>query len=95
LLQQEEGSLTITISPEAKKQSIASIKRYFEELMDQEIGDLKANLLLDYVLEEIGPIVYNQAIVDAQVYLQEKTAELDGSCFEREFGYWDKGRGEA
>ncbi len=63
--------------------------------MDQEIGDLKANLLLDYVLKEIGPIVYNRAIADAQVYFQERTAELDGSCFEREFGYWGNGRGEA
>ena len=85
--------MAITISPEAKKRSIASIKRYFEEYMDQEIGDLKADLLLDYVLKEIGPVLYNQAITDAQVYFQEKTAELDGSCFEKEFSYWDKGRG--
>ncbi len=87
--------MAITISPEAKKQSIASVKRYFEEHMEQEIGDLKAGLLLDYFLKEIGPIVYNRAITDAQVYFQEKTAELDGSCFEKEFGYWGKGRGAA
>ena len=87
--------MAITISPEAKKRSIASIKRYFEEYMDQEIGDLKADLLLDYVLKEIGPVLYNQAITDAQVFFQEKTAELDGSCFEKEFSYWDKGRGAA
>ncbi len=87
--------MAITISREAKKRSIASIKRYFEEHMDQEIGDLKADLLLDYVLKEIGPVLYNQAITDAQVFFQEKTAELDGSCFEKEFSYWDKGRGAA
>jgi uncharacterized protein (DUF2164 family) len=50
-------------------------------------------LLLDYFLKEIGAIVYNRAITDAQVYFQEKTAELDGSCFEKEFGYWAKDRG--
>ncbi len=80
--------MAITISPEAKKQSITSIRRYFEEHMDQEIGDLKAGLLLDYFLKEIGPSVYNRAITEAQAYFQEKTADLDGACFEQEFGYW-------
>lgn len=32
--------------------------------MDEEIGDLQADLLLDYVLGEIGPTVYNRAIAD-------------------------------
>jgi uncharacterized protein (DUF2164 family) len=56
--------------------------------MDQEIGDLKADLLLDYFLKEIAPTVYNQAITDAQAYFQVKAADLEGVCYEAEFGYW-------
>ena len=53
-----------------------------------EVGDLKAKLLLDFFLGEIGPIVYNSAIADAQAYFQGKVADLEGSCYEAEFGYW-------
>ena len=64
------------------------IKRYYDEKLDDDIGDLKAGLLLDYILEEIGPCVYNQAIVDAQAYFQDKLTDLDGACYEPEFGFW-------
>lgn len=70
------------------KQLHASIKRYFAEELDQEIGDLKAGLLLDYVLREIAPTVYNRAIADAQSYFQGRVADLEGVCYEREFAYW-------
>jgi uncharacterized protein (DUF2164 family) len=80
--------MAITIKDEARKQLIASIRRYFEEKLDDEIGELKAALLLDYALAEIAPTVYNQAIADAQAYFQDKVGDLDGACHEREFGFW-------
>ena len=38
--------MVITLSDEATKQSIASIRRYFEEELEQDIGDLKAGNVL-------------------------------------------------
>ena len=58
--------MAITLTPEAEAQTMASLKRYVREELDQDIGDLKAKLLLDYLLKEVGPVVYNQAISDAQ-----------------------------
>ena len=80
--------MTPGLPREARKQAVASIRRYFAEKLDEEIGELKAGLLLDYFLEEVGPAVYNRAIADAQAYFQEKTSDLDGSCYQPEFGYW-------
>jgi uncharacterized protein (DUF2164 family) len=86
---------TITISADAKKRAIASLKRYASEHFDQEIGDLKADLLLDYILREVGPTIYNQAIADAKDFFQERTADLDAVCYRKEFTYWPKpGRGD-
>ena len=86
----------ITISDHAKKRAITSLKRYALENLDQEIGDLKADLLLDYVLREIGPTIYNQAIADAKHFFQERTADLDAVCYQKEFSYWaNAGRGGA
>jgi uncharacterized protein (DUF2164 family) len=84
--------MAITIAPEVRKRLVASIKRYAVENLDDEIGDLKAGLLLDYCLQEIGPAVYNQAIADAQSYFTGRVADLEGVCHEAEFGYWPKGR---
>jgi len=80
--------MTITLGPEVKKQLIASIKRFFDENLEQDIGDLKAALVLDYALREISPTVYNRAIADAQAYFTQRTADLEGSCYEKEFTYW-------
>ncbi len=80
--------MAITLGPEATKQLVSSIRRYAAEHLDQEIGDLQAGLLLDYVLKEIGPSIYNKAIGDAQAYVQDRLADLEATCYEKEFGYW-------
>ncbi len=80
--------MAITLSDDAAKLAVASIKRYFLEELDHEIGDLKAALVLDYFLREIGPSIYNGAIVDAQTYMRDRVADLDGACSAPEFSYW-------
>jgi uncharacterized protein (DUF2164 family) len=87
--------MAIKLSPETTKQLHASIKRYFTENLEQDIGDLKAGMMLDYCLKEIGAVVYNRAIADAQTYFQGRVVDLEGVCYEKEFTYWvpaDRGR---
>lgn len=80
----------IEFEKEQKQKMIESIRQYFLEEMDEEIGDLKATLLLDFFMQEIGTSVYNKAIADATVYIQERAADMEGSCYEPEFSYWHK-----
>jgi uncharacterized protein (DUF2164 family) len=80
--------MAITLSKDVKDKLIASIKRYFDEKLDEEIGDLKASLLLDFCVTEIGPTIYNQAISDAQTFMRDKVADIEGSCYQPEFSYW-------
>ena len=82
--------MAITLTDDTRQPLIESIKRFFKERMDDEIGDLKAILLLDYFMEEIGPTIYNQAIIEARGYMQDKLSDMDGSCYEPEFNYWKK-----
>ncbi len=84
--------MAITLPPETEKRLFVSIKRFFAEKLDDEIGDLKARLVLDYCLREIGPTIYNHAVADAQAWVQGKVADMDGSCFEPERGYWKNER---
>jgi len=80
--------MTIEISKEATTAAIASIQRYFNENMDDEIGNLGAGALLGFFLKEIAPVVYNQAVADVQTRLQARIMELDIEVHEAEFQYW-------
>lgn len=82
--------MPIKLQKEAQTYLLGSIKRFFAENLDQDIGDLKAALVLEFIVREIGPSVYNQAIADAQVYLQDRVADLGGARYEAEFDYWKK-----
>ena len=82
--------MSIELPKEARKEAIASIERYFLENMEEKIGNIAAGALLGYFLEELGPLVYNQAVADVQERLQARIAELDIDIHEDEFQYWRK-----
>jgi uncharacterized protein (DUF2164 family) len=82
--------MAIELSREDAAPLIASIQKYFRDKLEEDIGDLKARLLLDFCLQEICPTVYNRAVHDAQAYFQEKVTDLDGTCFQPERTYWRK-----
>jgi uncharacterized protein (DUF2164 family) len=75
----------IALPDSARKQAIGALQGYVRDNLDDEIGDLKAGLLLDFVLSEIGPSIYNQAIADARAFFEERTADLGAICFHEEF----------
>jgi len=82
--------MNLEISKQARAAGIASIQRYFEENLPEPIGDLPAGLLLNFFLEEIGPVIYNQAVADSQARMQQRVADLSGEIFVDEFQYWPR-----
>ena len=82
--------MTIELTKEDRVQAIASIERYFRENMEEKIGNVAAGGLLGFILEEIGPCIYNKAIVDAQERMQARVSDLDFEVHEEEFSYWRK-----
>jgi uncharacterized protein (DUF2164 family) len=84
--------VTIKLEADTEKYLLASIRRFFSEEMDDDIGDLKAMRVLDFCIREISPSVYNQAIADAQAFFSEKVSDLGGVHFEAEFDFWKRRR---
>jgi uncharacterized protein (DUF2164 family) len=85
--------VTLELNKQQRADALASLKRYFEEnlnAIDAPIGDLPASLLLSFFLEEIGPVIYNQAISDAQTRLTQRVADLNGELYADEFQYWPR-----
>ena len=82
--------MAIELSNATRQTAIASIQRYFQQHMDEPIGNITAGALLGFFLEEIGPLVYNQAVADVQQRLQARIQEIDLEVYEDEFQYWSK-----
>ena len=70
-----EKKMAVKLEKETEKHLLSSIKRFYAEEMEEDIGDLKAMRYLDFCLREIGPSIYNQAVIDAQGYMQDRIAE--------------------
>jgi uncharacterized protein (DUF2164 family) len=87
--------MTIELTKEVRADAIASIQRYFEKNMAEPIGNIAAGALLGFFLEEIGPSIYNKAVVDVQERLMQRVSELDLKVHEEEFQYWEKYEGNA
>ncbi len=81
---------TMELPKHVRADAIASIQRYFEENLPEPIGELPAGLLLDYFMEEIGPVIYNRAVADAQARLLLRVGDLSGELFADPLQYWPK-----
>jgi uncharacterized protein (DUF2164 family) len=81
---------TIELSMQTRADAVASLKRYFEENMPEPLGDLSAGLLLNFILVDIGPAIYNKAVADAQTRMQLRVSDLTGELYADEFQYWPR-----
>jgi len=82
--------MAIKIPSATEKMMISSIRTYFLKEHEQDLGEMKAGFILNFFLKELAPTVYNQAISDAQSTMQDTVSDLNGTCYEAEFSYWNK-----
>lgn len=85
--------MTIQLAPAAQEAAIASLQRYFRENTEEPLGQLGARALLDYLLAEIGPSIYNQAVAEVQARMQQLVLDLDIDLHAEEFSYWTQPKG--
>lgn len=76
---------TLMLPDPARKQAIEALREYAAANLDEEIGDLKAGLLLDFILAELGPSIYNQGIADARAFFEERSNDLAAVFYRDEF----------
>jgi uncharacterized protein (DUF2164 family) len=80
--------MAIELTPQERDEAMQSLKKYFSSEMNDDLGDLRAKLLLDYVLKEIGPIAYNRGVQHAEEFFRKRLEDLSATCFEPSFTYW-------
>lgn len=82
--------MPLPLTPQETAEVSASLKRYFREEFEQELSDLRAQLLLDYIQKEIAPHAYNQGVKDAEQFFRGKLEDLPAQCFEPPLTYWTR-----
>lgn len=73
--------MVLKMSREQKMQIISLVQQYFREERDEEIGDLAAELLMDFMIKQTSPFIYNQAIDDLQDMVSQKMASLEEDIY--------------
>ncbi len=76
--------MRVKLSDERRLDLVRSFQSFCRSEFDDEVSELKAERILEYFVERLGPPVYNQAIRDAHAFLQEKLQDLEGEFYEPE-----------
>jgi uncharacterized protein (DUF2164 family) len=67
---------TIKITKEKRGDMIATIKNYFLKEREEEIGDLAAGIMLDFIVKDLAPEFYNQGVYDSHKYMEDMIGDL-------------------
>ncbi|WP_125152323.1 DUF2164 domain-containing protein [Clostridium rectalis] len=70
------NKVKIKLNQNQKEDIISSIKEYFSNERDEELGDLAANLILNFIIEEIAPEFYNQGVYDSYKYMTDRIEDI-------------------
>ena len=66
------------IEKRKKVEMINEIILYFKKERDEEIGELSAELFLDFFIKKIAPEFYNIGIQDAMAYMNQSVEDMAG-----------------
>lgn len=64
------------LSKQQKEEMKQKVQDYFLRERNEELGDLSASLMVDFIISELGEVIYNKGIEDAHRYMNERVEEL-------------------
>jgi len=70
--------MEIELNKEVRVVLVENLKRYYWNERNEELSNLGAELLLDFIVNDIGPYIYNKAIEDSYAYMNERIEDLLG-----------------
>jgi uncharacterized protein (DUF2164 family) len=80
--------MALELTKQETDEAIHSLKKYCADELDLELSDLRAKLLLGYLVQEFGPFAYNRGVQDAERFMRARVEDLTATCFEPPLPYW-------
>ena len=72
----------ISISRKNKDKIGQNLQDWFQDNLDQDIGSVDAEFLIDFFTENFGGLYYNQALKDVHSLIYEKTESLADNLYQ-------------
>jgi len=66
----------IKLTEPIRERILYDLDTFFENERDEKLGNMGGEMLLDFILKEVGPMIYNQALIDAHKLMEEKIEDL-------------------
>lgn len=66
----------IELPKDTRDTAARTLSKYLKDELDLEVNGFDAVFLLDFVIERLGPLFYNQGLYDAHAILAKKTDEI-------------------
>lgn len=74
-------SKPVELSREARQAAAERLRTLVGEGLDVEIGSLQAELILDQIARDLGPVFYNRALSDARAVIAAKAEDMDEALY--------------
>lgn len=69
--------MSIQLDEARREQLLRRLQGFYLKEFDEELSRFRAQQILDFHLEALGPQVYNQAVQDARKFIQDRLDDLD------------------
>ncbi|MHC1710205.1 MAG: DUF2164 domain-containing protein [Methanomassiliicoccales archaeon] len=66
----------IKLERERRDDMVKDIIAYFKDERGEEIWQLAAGILLDFIIDKLAPEFYNQGVLDSCAYMNEKVEDM-------------------
>ncbi len=80
----ESDSLWESISEKRKTEILKKFVLLYSEEFEETLSDFRAKRVLQLIIDELGPSIYNQAIEDASSFMTEKLEDLEAVFYKKE-----------
>jgi len=66
----------IKLTQPIKEKIIYELQSFFANEREEDLGNIGAELMVDFILKEVGPMIYNQALIDVHELMEEKLEDI-------------------
>jgi uncharacterized protein (DUF2164 family) len=74
-------SKPIELSREARQAAAAGLRKVLIEELEVEVGTVQAEMVLDRLVLDLGPVLYNRALTDARAVIAAKAEDMDEALY--------------
>lgn len=73
--------MALELDDDRRAHLVQRLQGFWAESFDEELSAFRAEQLLEFFLEALGPPAYNQGVQDARRFLREKLDDLEGDVY--------------